>query len=104
MALPVYHKIPNIYISSGTFDVTLQVKNSFGCGSTTSKSKFINTSNGVTADFSNNVQSTCKPPITLNFQNLSTGPASIKYLWNFGDGTSSAQTNPSHTYTTLVIL
>lgn len=88
------------YTSSGTFDVTLQVKNSFGCGGTISKSKFINTSNSVKADFNNNVQTNCKPPITLNFKNLSSGPASIKYSWNFGDGSTSVQANPSHTYTT----
>ncbi|MEO6452781.1 MAG: PKD domain-containing protein [Ginsengibacter sp.] len=91
----------HMYTSSGIFDVTLQVKNSFGCTGTTSKTRLINTSNSVTADFSNNVQATCKPPVTLNFQNLSTGPASRKYQWDFGDGGTSNQTTPSHMYTTV---
>ena len=33
----------------------------------------------------------------LNFTNNSTGN-NLAYLWNFGDGTTSTQANPSHTY------
>ncbi|MEE9613085.1 MAG: S8 family serine peptidase, partial [Desulfatiglandales bacterium] len=40
------------------------------------------------------------PPFTVNFTNLSTalGPG-ITYSWDFGDGSASAEENPSHTYT-----
>ncbi len=34
---------------------------------------------------------------TVTFTNTSTG--STSWLWNFGDNTTSAQTNPTHTYT-----
>ncbi|MBU3713767.1 MAG: PKD domain-containing protein [Ferruginibacter sp.] len=40
------------------------------------------------------------PPISntpTNFTNLSTG--AVKYEWDFGDGTSSSATDPSHQYT-----
>jgi PKD repeat protein len=37
-------------------------------------------------------------PLTVSFKDRSTGnPTS--WLWNFGDGTTSTQQNPSHTYT-----
>lgn len=36
-------------------------------------------------------------PATVNFTNLSSNATS--YLWNFGDGTTSSSTNPTHTYT-----
>lgn len=36
-------------------------------------------------------------PLTVNFANTSLGADS--YLWEFGDGTTSTATNPSHTYT-----
>ncbi len=90
----------HVYTSAGTFDVTLQVKNNFGCTGTLSKTKYINTTNSVKANFTNNVQSNCKPPVSLTFQNLSTGPPAINYQWDFGDGVTSMQTNPSHTFTT----
>ena len=37
-------------------------------------------------------------PLTVTFQNASTGQISA-YAWNFGDGSTSSQTAPSHTYT-----
>src|SRR5262249_42450745 len=36
-------------------------------------------------------------PLTTYFTNLTF--AGTNYLWNFGDGVSSTQTNPAHTYT-----
>lgn len=38
----------------------------------------------------------CKAPFNVNFQNTTAAGAS--YLWNFGDGTTSTNENPSHTY------
>jgi PKD repeat protein len=37
------------------------------------------------------------PPFTVRFQNFSTGPI-IRYLWDFGDGTTSIEKSPIHTY------
>lgn len=37
-------------------------------------------------------------PLTVSFTNQSTNADS--YLWDFGDGSTSTQTNPQHTYTT----
>ena len=37
------------------------------------------------------------PPLKVRFQNFSTGPI-IRYLWDFGDGTTSVEKNPIHTY------
>ncbi len=50
-----------------------------------------------TVDFSvaNNVA--CKAPVTVRFTSASNGAAT--YLWDFGDGTTSALKDPTHTYT-----
>ena len=37
-------------------------------------------------------------PLTVRFTDLSTGNVT-SYLWNFGDGTTSTEANPTHTYT-----
>ena len=38
-----------------------------------------------------------KPPVTVNFTNTSVNAE--EYLWNFGDGVTSTEENPSHEYT-----
>lgn len=37
------------------------------------------------------------PPLKVRFQNFSTGPL-IRYLWDFGDGTTSVEKSPVHIY------
>jgi Zn-dependent metalloprotease len=41
----------------------------------------------------------CDPPFTVNFTNNSVN--GMSYLWDFGDGGSSSDQSPSHTYTSL---
>lgn len=38
----------------------------------------------------------CKPPLTVNFTDAST--SAVSWQWNFGDGNTSTQQSPSHTY------
>lgn len=37
------------------------------------------------------------PPLTVKFQNFSNNQA-IRFLWDFGDGVTSAERSPTHTY------
>lgn len=37
------------------------------------------------------------PPLKVRFQNFSSGPL-VRYLWDFGDGTTSVEKHPTHTY------
>jgi len=37
------------------------------------------------------------PPLTVRFQNFSTGPIA-KFFWDFGDGNTSSEKSPTHTY------
>ena len=41
----------------------------------------------------------CLPGTKIRFQNFSTGPV-IRYLWDFGDGTTSVERSPLHIYKT----
>ncbi|RTL60297.1 MAG: PKD domain-containing protein [Sphingobacteriales bacterium] len=89
-----------IYTSAGNFNVALKVTNSNGCSSLLVKPGFVKPTAGVTADFSSSNPVNCKPPEAITFTNLSSGPGTLSYQWNFGDGGISTQANPIHTYTT----
>lgn len=43
---------------------------------------------------------TGSPPLRVSFTDTSTVPEPSGWLWDFGDGTTSTERNPSHTYTT----
>jgi len=48
----------------------------------------------------NGVTDTCEAPFVVNFNNKTLNQtANTSYSWDFGDGNSSTQINPSHTYT-----
>ena len=88
------------YTAAGNYNVTLRVSNNQGCIKVLTKTQYIMISSGVHADFNNSLPATCTPPAIINFRNLSTGTGTLSYQWSFGDGGTSALTNPSHTYNT----
>ncbi len=53
----------------------------------------------VTSAFSGNPLAACSAPTNVKFSNLSTNAGT--FLWNFGDGNTSTQVSPMHTYTVL---
>ena len=99
-----FSSVPNpthTYTSAASFPVALTVINNFGCKTPHQDSAYINIPNGVTDTFSIITSAACKLPITLNTNNLSSGPGNMTYTWNFGDGTPPVtQFNSPHTYTT----
>ncbi|MBC7849147.1 MAG: PKD domain-containing protein [Chitinophagaceae bacterium] len=90
----------HIYTSQGNFNVSLQVQNSRGCIQSLTRLNHIKLTNGVKADFSVGISANCRPPTPINFSNLSSGTGQLSYQWTFGDGGTSTQANPTHTYTT----
>jgi gliding motility-associated-like protein len=89
-----------IYTVSGTFYVSLTVTNSAGCSKTIVKPAYISVSTGVTVDFTVSPPTKCKAPEIINFSNLSNGPGTLSYIWDFGDGNTSTLQNPSHNFLT----
>lgn len=53
----------------------------------------------ISSDFSASATTSCDAPANITFTNLSANANS--YLWDFGDGTTSTDQNPTHVYTTL---
>ncbi len=86
------------YTSVGDFNVSLRAINNFGCVTSKTVKGFIHIETGVKADFTNLISKTCNAPATINFVNHSSGVGVLNYQWDFGDGSSSTSSNPSHTY------
>jgi len=86
------------YILPGTYTVTLTVSNSSGTNTKT-VTGYINVTPTPTVNFVASDSVSCAPE-TIQFTNLSVPGISgtANYFWDFGDGTTSTQTSPSHTY------
>ncbi|MEO7983372.1 MAG: PKD domain-containing protein, partial [Bacteroidota bacterium] len=90
----------HIFSTAGNFTVSLRVVNSDGCATVLTKPSYISTANGVNAGFSNTLPSPCAANPSVSFTNLSTGPGTLTWQWQFGDGATSTLANPVHIYTT----
>jgi glucose/arabinose dehydrogenase len=53
------------------------------------------------ADFTADVTSALKPPLTVQFTDASSVPSPAAWAWDFGDGATSDQRDPSHQYNEL---
>ncbi|MDD5187465.1 MAG: DUF2341 domain-containing protein, partial [Methanoregula sp.] len=86
------------YAADGNYTVNLTVTNSYGSNSLV-KIGYITVGSGIpiasfTADVTNGYS-----PVAVQFTDTSTiNPTS--WVWNFGDGTTSIEQNPVHTYST----
>jgi gliding motility-associated-like protein len=87
------------YSTAGNFTVTLRVTNDRGCTKTISRPGYITVTPGVTSAFSNSQPTVCNAPASISFTNNSTGPPTLSYLWDFGDGNFSTAFSPTHIYT-----
>ncbi|MCB0429982.1 MAG: PKD domain-containing protein [Flavobacteriales bacterium] len=82
------------YTGTGTYTVTLIAKDPTGtCQDTVTKVIEII---DLAAAFSVDPAYGCQVPHTVDFTDLTIG--GVKWSWNFGDGGTSTQQNPSHTY------
>ena len=85
------------YTNNGTFSVILKCWGPTGCYRSMIYHDIITVTSSE-AIFNASPRVGC-PPLTTTFNSLSPVQG-LNYLWDFGDGTTSTQANPSHTYTT----
>ena len=87
------------YTTAGFFTVSLTVTSSTGCQNFKSIGRYIRIISGIDADFDFSQPTTCAGPFTINFQDQTSGPGNLSYLWNFGNGgPSSTLPNPTAIY------
>lgn len=87
------------YTSAGSYAVTLRVTNDKGCTNIVTRPGYIQVTPGVTAGFTHSLPTVCSAPATINFTNTSTGPGTLSYIWDFGDGGTSSLPQGPYTFT-----
>ncbi len=91
----------HVYNRDGRYTVTLRVYESDGDSDTETKANYVTVSNTEPrADFSATPTSGAEP-LQVSFTDTSTSyDGIIGWAWNFGDGQSSEEENPTHVYST----
>lgn len=87
------------FAQPGTYSVKLVVRNASGIAQL-ERIDYITVFPSPVVNFSADLRLACAPA-TVNFTDLSTTPSGsiTAWEWDFGDGTTSNQRNPSHRYT-----
>jgi gliding motility-associated-like protein len=86
------------YNAPGNYPVSLIVTDFHGC--TDTKILHVVAVGVPVSSFTASPVFKCTAPLVTTFTNTSTSVGSTSYTWHFGDGITSAQFNPVHTYTT----
>lgn len=84
-----------VFTNPGTYDVTV-TNTENGCSTTRIYLDYVTVENDPLAQFDVDNTLIYKTDPTVNIDNTTIGATS--YSWNFGDGTQSTATNPSHTF------
>jgi gliding motility-associated-like protein len=87
------------YSTSGTYTVELVSTGPGGCTDNVIKTNVITINPPPTVVFVADDTSACQAPFTVNFTDNTTD--AVSWSWNFGDGNTSTDENPSNTYISL---
>lgn len=87
------------YNASGPFTISATAYDQNECFSSITLPNEVAPTPIPTPAFDSPDQEGCLLPHTVNFQNLTDNASQHNFLWDFGDGNTSTEVNPSHNYT-----
>jgi PKD repeat protein len=90
-----------LFTQDGYYNVSLTVTTANGCKSIAPRNRFIRIIAGIIPKFDFTRVGTCNPPVVANFINQTTGPGSLSFNWDFGDGQTSTLRTPTNSYSAL---
>lgn len=83
------------YTETGYYNVSLTATSSNGCVGRSGRNRYIRMVAGIEANFTSTPPAECKPPFNVAFTNESSGPGTLTYQWDFGNGVTSTDKDPS---------
>ncbi len=89
---------PHTYGVQLTASVSVTVTNTYGCHTTLRKADIVRIIPPLTSSFSADKRVLCLVTDPIQFTNTSTGPGTLDYQWDFGDGNGSTQQNPTYIF------
>ena len=87
------------YIEAGKYSIGLTIVDNHGCKATENFIDFVEVSAPLVLDVTASSTQSCSAPLTTTFTSSVSGGTAESYSWSFGDGESSTDKNPQHTYT-----
>ena len=88
----------HIYEYSGSYDVSLSITTAEGCSADSVFSNYVEVFDLPTAEFESSAELATLLNAEIDFTDLSQGDIDM-WFWDFGDGQSSTDQNPTNTYT-----
>lgn len=87
------------YQPPGVYTVSLTVTDVHGCAATAMQADAVTVLAALLPSFTTSPQVLCTVNSPVTFTNMTTGPGTLSYQWNFGDGGGgSTATSPTYTY------
>lgn len=93
-----FNILSHLYSQPQKATVVLTATNNYGCYSTISKKDVITIIPSLTAGFFADKTFICREADPVQFTDTCSGPGTLSYLWDFGDGNTSTQKDPLYTY------
>ena len=91
-------QVTHTYLTAQDPQVRLTVTDNNGCSNSKTISNIIKVFNGIHAAFDADKTFICFQPDPVQMINKSDGEGALQYSWDFGDGISSTQKDPSHVF------
>ena len=91
-------QMSHYYSNEQIATVGLTVTNSYGCQASITKPNIVEILGKIDPVFAIDKTLLCSLDESIQLTNSSTGPGTLSYNWNFGDGTTSSQKNPIHQF------
>ncbi|MEM9984127.1 MAG: PKD domain-containing protein, partial [Bacteroidota bacterium] len=86
------------YQTAGMYDVSLTVTDANGCSDTRLIPDLVTASPSLQVSVNSVLPNICQLPYSVDFTSSVNGGGNYTYKWDFGDGGSSNQANPTHAY------